>query len=568
MTENQTRNTESDAVRRLLGEFYDQVEKGEAAAAVLSELAGLLVGKGITVAFVGPTNAGKTTLLNGLFGRDVAEVAARADTTQALAVVDLPSRVRLVDTPGTSGAEENEAVTAAYLGIEGTGAPLPELVRLTSISLGANGSVCEETVAFPTASDSLDALRPDLVLFCVPPDRGGLIRDDKTLLRQLRRQRRFDTIVVVTKEGSVTPGEFKDVLSEVQADAEGHDMSVLAADVVTGKGMDLLVSAMLERADGADIGRLNAAVESQFQARRSDALNVYLRRVAARGACMASGYKGVDNPGALPAAFVRAAVYHVVATLNVATPSWDGPSLESRIEIIAKGKHLSLDIPPVESMELDVQQEDMVAEMILLLPRLLGLLGGLAIDPRVSAADKALVGVAIAYVVNPIDIIPDIIPFFGMVDDVLVVASALARLVVRSGWEVIYDHYSGDRDLLRVLIFDVPNAVLSILPNPVFERIRRFIGYDEMGELPALPPPPVAKPDEVSISYRFYGALGSDFVRLLYRTLLLAIPDGSEQANAVDEFIDGCASKLDDLAGERDEARFVDTLEGLRIDFK
>ena len=46
-------------------------------------------------------------------------------------------------------------------------------------------------------------------------------------------------------------------------------------------------------------------------------------------------------------------------------------------------------------------------------PAYLRLLGGLLTDRRVSVLDKLLVGGAIAYIVMPIDLIPDFIPFLG-----------------------------------------------------------------------------------------------------------------------------------------------------------
>ena len=52
------------------------------------------------------------------------------------------------------------------------------------------------------------------------------------------------------------------------------------------------------------------------------------------------------------------------------------------------------------------------------LPRFLRLLWGLVGDPRVAIIDKLLVAGAIAYIVAPIDWIPDFIPFLGEVDDI------------------------------------------------------------------------------------------------------------------------------------------------------
>ena len=63
------------------------------------------------------------------------------------------------------------------------------------------------------------------------------------------------------------------------------------------------------------------------------------------------------------------------------------------------------------------------------LPAYLRLLGGLITDPRVAMLDKLLVAGAMAYIVMPLDLIPDFIPFIGEVDDVFILVLALQRLV-------------------------------------------------------------------------------------------------------------------------------------------
>ena len=55
-----------------------------------------------------------------------------------------------------------------------------------------------------------------------------------------------------------------------------------------------------------------------------------------------------------------------------------------------------------------------------------------ATDPRTPWISKVLIGVAIAYLLSPIDIIPDFVPVLGYLDDVLLVAGLVwlaAKLV-------------------------------------------------------------------------------------------------------------------------------------------
>src|SRR4051812_184509 len=53
------------------------------------------------------------------------------------------------------------------------------------------------------------------------------------------------------------------------------------------------------------------------------------------------------------------------------------------------------------------------------------LLLALAMDPRVPASRKALLGLAGAYIVSPIDLVPDMIPIIGAIDDVAVMVLAI-----------------------------------------------------------------------------------------------------------------------------------------------
>lgn len=53
-------------------------------------------------------------------------------------------------------------------------------------------------------------------------------------------------------------------------------------------------------------------------------------------------------------------------------------------------------------------------------------------DPRVPRRHKLLLGGLVAYLALPIDLVPDFVPVLGQLDDALLVALALRR-VVRSG---------------------------------------------------------------------------------------------------------------------------------------
>ena len=109
------------------------------------------------------------------------------------------------------------------------------------------------------------------------------------------------------------------------------------------------------------------------------------------------------------------------------------------------------------------------------LPDYLRMLAGVMRDKRVSAVDKLLVGGAIAYVILPLDFLPDMIPFLGQVDDLFLLVLAVSRLLDNAGRRVILSHWRGDpgdldpRWLRRVLM-----AASVFLPRRTRKRLRDF----------------------------------------------------------------------------------------------
>jgi uncharacterized membrane protein YkvA (DUF1232 family) len=112
------------------------------------------------------------------------------------------------------------------------------------------------------------------------------------------------------------------------------------------------------------------------------------------------------------------------------------------------------------------------------IPAYLRLLGGLLTDRRVAVVDKLLVAAAIAYILTPVDLIPDIIPFLGEVDDVFLLVTALQRLIANAGRRVLLDHWIGKRSELGDLNLQrVLNATMFFLPVGMQQRLRR-VGRD------------------------------------------------------------------------------------------
>src|SRR6266581_9137398 len=94
-------------------------------------------------------------------------------------------------------------------------------------------------------------------------------------------------------------------------------------------------------------------------------------------------------------------------------------------------------------------------EVAMLLPNLAILFKGLIQDPRVPKSSKVLLLFGAAWIASPIDLIPEFIPFLGPLDDAVVAALILRRLVRTAGREVVEEHWRGDpatiARLLRVV---------------------------------------------------------------------------------------------------------------------
>lgn len=107
------------------------------------------------------------------------------------------------------------------------------------------------------------------------------------------------------------------------------------------------------------------------------------------------------------------------------------------------------------------------------LPNYVRLLAGLMTDARVRPLDKVLVAGAIAYIIMPIDLIPDFIPFFGEIDDLFVLILALQHLVGNAGRGVLLDHWRGDpADLEDLNLREALMAATFFLPRRIRRRLR------------------------------------------------------------------------------------------------
>lgn len=90
-------------------------------------------------------------------------------------------------------------------------------------------------------------------------------------------------------------------------------------------------------------------------------------------------------------------------------------------------------------------------EALRLLPDVLRLVRRLAADPSLPRGLRWRLGLLLAYLAMPIDLVPDVIPVAGYADDVLLVAWVLRSVVRTAGPEALERHWPGTPQGLDVV---------------------------------------------------------------------------------------------------------------------
>ena len=116
-----------------------------------------------------------------------------------------------------------------------------------------------------------------------------------------------------------------------------------------------------------------------------------------------------------------------------------------------------------------------MAEYLFLLPDFFILLCRVALDKRVTLKRKLMLGGIIAYVMMPLDIIPDFIPILGSVDDLVLVVLGLNMLLNEIDPKILEDNWSGEGEVLHQMQ-KVTAAADSFLDKKILNRIRGWLG--------------------------------------------------------------------------------------------
>lgn len=107
---------------------------------------------------------------------------------------------------------------------------------------------------------------------------------------------------------------------------------------------------------------------------------------------------------------------------------------------------------------------------LMFLPNLVMLCGNLVLDKRVPVTEKALFAASIVYAISPIDLIPDIFPFIGQIDDIYLIALTLLRLLNYTDESIIREHWRGGGDIVALT-----SSVAAMAPKFLPQRVTRVL---------------------------------------------------------------------------------------------
>lgn len=94
---------------------------------------------------------------------------------------------------------------------------------------------------------------------------------------------------------------------------------------------------------------------------------------------------------------------------------------------------------------------NLLTESLRILPDVLRLIRRLAADRSLPRGVRVRLGLLLAYLAFPIDLVPDFIPVLGYADDVIVVTLVLRSVVARAGIDAVRGHWPGTDDGFAVV---------------------------------------------------------------------------------------------------------------------
>lgn len=121
---------------------------------------------------------------------------------------------------------------------------------------------------------------------------------------------------------------------------------------------------------------------------------------------------------------------------------------------------------------------DRFLQYLLILPDLVHLMIKLLAEKGIPTPFKSYIIIGMAYLISPLDIIPDFIPITGFVDDMLVLVVILNKIINTRDKKVldaIKNHWAGKQDIFVQVkeIVAVLNELSSKIPKTLYDFIKK-----------------------------------------------------------------------------------------------
>lgn len=107
--------------------------------------------------------------------------------------------------------------------------------------------------------------------------------------------------------------------------------------------------------------------------------------------------------------------------------------------------------------------------------KLTGFLKGVVNDERIPARDKKVLSALLVLIVSPVDFIPDWIPFFGQLDDMVMIAMVLDYFFSVLDQEILLSHWPWDMKAFARLR-SIARAMSWMAPKFIKKQVWKYIG--------------------------------------------------------------------------------------------
>ena len=279
---------------------------------------------------------------------------------------------------------------------------------------------------------------------CLLPARPAVVREVRRLADRIRRQ--GGTVRVLSMTFADSADEHA-VIAELNA----------ARDAEYAELLERLPELRKELADEHARGNVTYAEVEESEA-DLERFRTWLAKIAARDYFVAPGGQAardaVEEAAAELAAFEDAALRAEAPEpapaggmpgLRVVGPAMTGSFWWDLLLGMAAALLLAW-LALVIGLVIARPRGGLLREALRLLPDVLRLVRRLATDPTLPRGVRIRLGLLLAYLACPIDLIPDFIPVLGYADDAIIVTAVLRGVVRRAGIDAVRAHWPGTDD--------------------------------------------------------------------------------------------------------------------------